>query len=432
MNGIRRMNRADILYLAAIALVLFIVFSRIVGNVLAPTGSHDFHPYWYQGHAVWRGSNPYRAFLDGETPALPLRYLDGVEATEPPVAQPGLSTSVTNTAPLALLLALFSFLSWPVAKLGWLAINLGLILALPWLLMRAWPFEGFTRSQRLALSLLVYAFGFTRHPVSIGQTTLPVLCLLLASLALSERHWFWSGICLGIALSKYSLALPILLFLLIEFKRRGLYAVAVALLVQVAGVLAITLISGDAPLTVLGYYRQIMGLFGGHLTYGVQLGVLFPLGSPLAPLANILLTLVVAVFVGLWLARRARGSSALARYCLLTILVLWAFLVAYNGGYDLLVIIVVVPLWMRAFSGEPALENEKRPILALLAASWGTMSLPYDVLNDRLLHLTYQALDGFLARAYAIDLLLLLAASLWLFWRLLTSTQANKGAELAA
>ena len=221
MASIRRMSKVEILYLIVIALVLASVFSRIAANVTSPTGSHDFHPYWYQGHALRRGSNPYRAFLKGEMPTLPIRYLDGVVVTEPPVARPGLSTSVTNTAPLVLLLSLFSYFSWPVAKLAWMAINLGLILALPWLLVSAFPLRTFTRSQRLLLCLVVYAFGFTRHPVSIGQTTLAVFSLLLASLALQERHWFWAGICLGIALSKYSLALPVLLLFLVEFRRQS-------------------------------------------------------------------------------------------------------------------------------------------------------------------------------------------------------------------
>ena len=91
-----------------------------------------------------------------------------------------------------------------------------------------------------------------------------------------------------------------------------------------------------------------MGLFSGHLEYGVQMGVLFPKGSSLAPVANVLLTLVVAGFVGLWLSRRGRfvgHDLILARFCLLAALVLWAFLIAYNGGYDLLVAIELAPLW---------------------------------------------------------------------------------------
>jgi hypothetical protein len=55
----------------AIVIVLTLTFVRIITLVVQDGGSHDFHPYWYQGHSLRRESNPYRAYLHREVPDLP-------------------------------------------------------------------------------------------------------------------------------------------------------------------------------------------------------------------------------------------------------------------------------------------------------------------------------------------------------------------------
>jgi len=85
------------------------------------------HSYWYHGHYVKAGEDPYQAFFDG------------VVTENLPPAQPGLANTPANTAPLVLGLSIFSWLSWTQAKTFWMFINLCLTLLIPGLVIRLLP-----------------------------------------------------------------------------------------------------------------------------------------------------------------------------------------------------------------------------------------------------------------------------------------------------
>jgi len=420
----------------AIVIVLTLTFVRIITLVVQDGGSHDFHPYWYQGHSLRRESNPYRAYLHREVPDLPVSYIDGVTITTPPVAQAGLSQSVTNTAPLVLLLSMLSFYSWPIAKMNWMAINLALILFLPWLLIRSFPLRGvFGRTDRLLIILGTFAFAATRGSVAIGQTTLIVFCLLLGVLVLRRRHWFLAGILLGIGLSKYSLAIPFCLFLLLEGKKRDWAIICVALLTQLLGLLTLTVISGDSPLTIVGFYRTIAQSFRSDPNLGVQLGVLFPAGSQLNLIASGLITLFVAAGVGSWWMNERRKTSdvsILADHVVLIILIIWLFLLAYNGGYDMLVMLLILPvaIFLWRHPGIVGLSAKQgRFAVGLFVLFQLMLSLPFTIVNNVTLELTYLTFDKWVARLYIILLLTMLTFQLWLLARLKTRPIAVPGLE---
>jgi hypothetical protein len=402
----RDFGTAKTILVVAIVIVLTLTFVRIITLVMQDGGSHDFHPYWYQGHSLRRESNPYRAYLHREVPDLPVSYIDGVTITTPPVAQADLSQSVTNTAPLVLLLSMLSFYSWPIAKMNWMAINLALIVFLPWLLIRSFPLRGaFGRTDRLLIILGTFAFASTRGSVAIGQTTLIVFCLLLGVLVLRSRHWFLAGILLGIGLSKYSLAIPFILFLLLEGKRRSWAIIGVALLTQLLGLLTLTVISGDSPLTIVGFYRTIAQSFSSDPNLGVQLGIIFPAISDV---------------------------SIMAGHVVLIILIIWLFLLAYNGGYDMLVMLMILPV---------AIFLWRHPSIAGLSAKQGRfavglfilfqlmLSLPFTIVNNMTLELAYLTFDKWVARMYIILLLTMLSFLLWLLARLKTRPIAVPGLE---
>ncbi|NKQ36716.1 MAG: hypothetical protein HF973_14020 [Chloroflexi bacterium] len=107
-----------LLFLMLPASIIFALFS--VREVLLPRGSADFHSYWFSGHFLRQGTDPYQAFFDRRVPSVPVHYVDGLTTEQAPVAQPGLAITPANTAPITLLLSLFSWLSWPSAKLLWL------------------------------------------------------------------------------------------------------------------------------------------------------------------------------------------------------------------------------------------------------------------------------------------------------------------------
>ncbi len=64
----RSISYQTLLTIISVALMLVItlvVFWHSMGQTLSPLGATDFHSYWYHGHFVRLGENPYRAFFDG-------------------------------------------------------------------------------------------------------------------------------------------------------------------------------------------------------------------------------------------------------------------------------------------------------------------------------------------------------------------------------
>ena len=108
----RHSSRALKILLIFMVLYSVISLGRAVARGLGPVGGQDFHSYWYSGHFVRQGQDPYRAFFDREKPNVPINYLDGAVTRELPVARSGLCKTPANTAPLVLLLSLFSLFSW--------------------------------------------------------------------------------------------------------------------------------------------------------------------------------------------------------------------------------------------------------------------------------------------------------------------------------
>src|SRR5215208_1804242 len=62
-----------------------------------PPGATDFHQFWYAGHFIFQGRDPYQAFFAEQQPDLPVHYLDGVTVNQYPVAQPTLEVAPSNT-----------------------------------------------------------------------------------------------------------------------------------------------------------------------------------------------------------------------------------------------------------------------------------------------------------------------------------------------
>ena len=400
--------------------------TRILTAVRQPDGAHDLHPYWYRGHSLRQGSNPYRAALENETPAAPVTYLDGVITTQPPIAQPGLSTFITISAPLSLFMFSFSLFSWPFAKGLWIAINLILILILPWLVLRSFPYDlWFNNLDRLILFLIVYAFGATRGSVMIGQTSLIVFSLLLSSLILRERHWLISGLLLGIALSKYSLALPFILFLILELRPKNFLLLLVSLGVQLLGVITLGYASRESPIAIIQDYVQVFKhISATHDRSSIQISIFLPPDSNLViPLIGFITVVVLVTLVfGLWQRRKIASSAIpLLNYHLLAILVVWVFLIAYHGGYDLIILLILVPLLLFAIRKSEFWrfnDFQKWLVGGIMLLFTGLMCTPIS-LFQLFLH-TESNLETiyFVERFYVIMLLILLIVLSWMLSRL--------------
>ena len=219
--------------------------------------------------------------------------------------------------------------------------------------------------RTLFIALSFWALLATRNSVGVGQTSLLVMVLMLLTLLTAKKHWMIAGLALGVALSKYSLALPILLFLLFKRKYR---AAALSLAVQAAGVLLLTVLTGASPVQVLAEYVQMLSL---HANYpGIHLASLLPPASPLGVPLALGFSVLVLGLAGFWAAFRYPNLSLadkdLGEMHILTCLVLWTLLVAYHREYDTFLFIFFICLVTYGLSRWRLSERVKNGLSVLL------------------------------------------------------------------
>jgi hypothetical protein len=337
-----------------------------------PLGSRDFHQFWYAGHFILEGRDPYEAFFAKEPPSLPVVYLDGVTINQYPVAQADLEITPSNTPMMLLLLSPFAYFSWGVAKWMFLVVNLILMLVTGWLVIRYFPFRGIKLSplDEVLIFLAYYDLSATRIAIENGQTTLLVFLLMILALMYAGRSWGIAGLALGIALSKYSLSLPVFLFLLYK---RNFKVLLLAVGVQLLGVLGIALVTGTSPLTIVVENIQLFfRLFdqpGVHFSRWFE----FLSENPFASLLPVLLlTLLIFVPIVLWLRNLPPSdpkTEAVIDFHLLTILFIWTLLIAYHRLYDTLIVLFFIILVFKGLA-TPDLwkltENERKGLLLFM------------------------------------------------------------------
>jgi hypothetical protein len=326
----------------------------------------------------------------------------------------------SNTAPMMFLFSGLAFFSWPVAKLLWLATNLALMLAAPWLVMRLIPAGSLGRAEQALVALSFYGFQATKLVLGTGQTTLLVLVVLTGALLLARRQsWLLAGVLLGLGLSKYSLALPF--FLLLAYKRQW-RVLAVGVGVQVAGWLGLAVLAGNSALDVLHSYVQIALAHAG--TPGIHLAMLLGAGGNTLLVSAIVLSTVVLGF--LWRMthrlRRADGAEIdRSDLLLLAVMVLWSLLVAYHRLYDATVAIFFVAVFAEAVVHPAAWRlSDRTRVLALvgLAIFVGVMIMPRFTLADFLPRGLVPTWLDLADALYTVVLVGALALSMWLGERL--------------
>ena len=307
-------------------------------RALGAWGGHDLHAYWMAGHFVRRGENPYAAHFEQRRPQGPVHYLDGYVPEGQPVHQEGMSTVPSNTAPVVLLLHVMAYLSWPTARALWACVNLASALAAPWLAMRLLR-DRIDRVGAWMVALAFYGWSAVRNALYLGQTALPVFVLMVSAVALSAgQRPVLAGLVLGVALSKYSLALPILL--LFGLRRRW-REIGVAVAVQLGGACAVAVLARQTPWGVAQTYVALLSLHLGQR--GIDLKTLLPSDSRLALPAALLLTLLVMRALrprlgAPWSSREGAGDArhpiAPQEHWTLCVSSIWVLLVAYHRVYD--------------------------------------------------------------------------------------------------
>jgi hypothetical protein len=332
------------LVVAGVLLLIPLSLARAAYLTAGATGALDLHPYWYYGHFVRMGINPYAAFAEERLLPRPARYLDGSEVAPEEVAQPYLERIPGHTASTLLLSALLSYIPWQPLKYGWFFFNLILIAALPWLAMRLLPpaLQLAAKLNWLA-ALSFYAMKGPRFALSNGQPSILIFFLMLVTLLLRQTHWIWAGLALGIALGKYSLSLPLAIFLLAERRFR---LVALALLVQLVSLAVVAALEGGSLWQTVGQYWAMVEHFSGRVL-GVHLGyLLYDYPQLLAVLigAGTLVTLAIVM------RAMRRGLLAADVLPLNSLLTLWTLLAVYHRSYDTILALFFVIVCLSALS----------------------------------------------------------------------------------
>jgi hypothetical protein len=248
---------------------------------------------------------------------------------------------------------------------------------------------------------------------------------MLLALLDDERSWLRSGIWLGLALSKYSLSLPLFIYFLL----RGRYkTLAVGVLAQAAGVFVLSLITHRAPIAILWEYLEILQV---HTSLpGIHLGSLFP-DAPLAGWGAVaVMTACVAAALVVWLRKhppRHQEKSWFSKISgnhIFTALVLWTLLAAYHRAYDTFVAILFIALIVYGLNHGHAWQispRQLRSLAWLTALAYIPLSLPARGISFVTGSLDSQRLSRWLdfqGGLLTLTLLALLAITLWLLFRI--------------
>lgn len=342
--------------LAALSIIYFI--SRTV----SASGATDFHSYWYAGHFIRQGLDPYTAFIKNIHPRLPIMYIDGHVVTELPVAQPGLARVPANTPLMVEMLSIFSLLSWPAAKFLWMFCNCLIVLAIPFLAIQLFPKLRSLPLKNKVLFVLIFLSLFgTRNTIGNGQTGALVCATML--LAISTNKDWLGGIALGIALSKYSLSLPAVMLLMLE---KRYCKIVGGLLLQILGLLLLGFITSEPLGNILKAYLVIAQSHLGQP--GIHIAATFSRGWS-GWLLTFLLSAVVIGAIYFFLSKAKYSPSLLARPLLrpimFNILMLWILLVTYHRAYDTLVTITFISLGAELLLTANNLSRTRQSALAI-------------------------------------------------------------------
>ena len=277
-------------------------------------------------------------------------------------------------SPLALLPARWLVPAWTICSLA-------LALLLPFVVVRTARSD---RRWRTSTAIAVAAFLCWASARTLLQFSVLSMTLAFSALWLEDAAPVASGICLGLALVKPHIALPVALWAVVSGRWRN---VATASMVVAAGVLAYCAYADASPFeTIPAYWRVLAATYSGADGLVGVTSVRRWAASDAAwiAVAAALLTLLIAMA---WTSRRATGLDRLA---VVACGCLWSLLAFYHNGNNL---ILVLPAFVVMLAGAPlaALAAVQLALMIDVPARLGGLVPPRGVLHtlvidfDRLL-----------------------------------------------
>ncbi len=344
-----------ILRLAAFCLIAVSLAFLTIGvtNALLPSGSHDLQ--WTPVRDLLAGVNPYENFMQWQD--------DGHELTPPHF----LNQSPSYPASVYVMLAPLGLLDWQVAKITWLTLNLGLIVAILAGLQRQFPVR-----QPVVLSLIICSFLCStplRASLGAGQINLLSIAAFIWAYNLAQRQdrisHSVSGALLAIAWAKYSLTFPLTLIFINQKNWRPIVVASV--------VHAILTLIAAFKLQMLPhefFFSSVAVVLMGDGTGFVNISAVAMLLH--LPTAVTMAVIVFSLCLTGYVVSRARHIKPLV---LISFLAMVSYALFYHHNYDFVVLIFLA--W--------CIGSERLSIpvviasLCILSLSWSGVWLTHEI-----------------------------------------------------
>jgi hypothetical protein len=229
-----------------------------------------------------------------------------------------------------------------VAHPTWMALNIVMAILAPYCAARF--FRPHDPLKIIALPILMFlCWGGVR---TLTQFTLTTLVLSMTAMALSDRHRVISGACLGLALMKPHVAVPVLLWSV--FTRRWTQVLTAVLVA--GGLFAVFCVRADAhPIRVIARYTEILAAY--HTGDAILAGI-----SEFRPLIHQLVTdlskvdaIASAIALGLLAGICATGfqEGAVRKHVLYAappLVACWSLMTFYHLTYGFVILLPVMML----------------------------------------------------------------------------------------
>ena len=211
----------------------------------------DLYQFWYGGKFLLQGKNPYIELYQRR----PLEYSKDV-GNYPQASQNQAKEKrwkvhiVPASAPVFLLMAPLSLLPWVSATLAWLLVNMALGVFFVWIILKCIG-KKISSLDGLFLLSLFFSLICTRQVFELGQTSLIVAAFMWLSFLVLPHSALLSGVFLGIAFSKFTVALPMVFYFAY---RRKIKVLLYCCLTQALGLMILCIITQTNPITTLEAY----------------------------------------------------------------------------------------------------------------------------------------------------------------------------------
>ncbi|MBN1120914.1 MAG: DUF2029 domain-containing protein [Anaerolineae bacterium] len=327
---------------------------------------YDFEVFHVATRLLHDGENPYRAW--GENPDLLAEYKQPAGPLNDVYIE---NLPLYNLPLFPVVLYPLSGLTHDNAETVWFVLQIVMAAAIPVIVMHTFD----DRPNPLliaALALLLLAWLPTRFTLKVNQAALFAIVFAVLALYFDRKDRpVWAGVCLGLALTKYTLTGPLIVYFIV-FRR--FKTVIWAFLTNLAGLLVFSLMAHKSMFAVVASYVNMVSAatFGNSFPGAASLdGWLQLLGVESRTAAMVGLLLGIAAGVGLILPRfwrdlfnRGRsdppGVGLLRQDILFLLLSAMGLFFLYHRGYDFPILILFVAFASSRWLSEVLANSDSR------------------------------------------------------------------------